>query len=381
MTTTNITTYKTGTTQEILNLDPSIPGIVAISTDTNSMFVSNGTGWSETGIHKRLGLQHTLDSGDIIGETPILHFDANDRNSMKTSRGTTCSNGDEVAEWHSQSSVERMIQDVHSRPKYISQDGNSNPVVFCDVFDGMFLDKSISPCRSGDMSVVLVYTPTREDHERVYTGPGDNTYSSTVPGGRYSYSKFQTQYATSFYEQIFTTNNIRSYGNTSDCLFFSLYQYANDDTVRLYHTGGYNSYFARLDGRYDKTPLTDAPEVDDYHHYNNNYRGIPQIVSARAGMGTGVNSTHMCMKMHTYHPSNLNIGYKIHDTTIKSPNPILHGFNIGGRGHADQRNTYLSPTGYHEILIFDSYLSDRDLDMLGQHLNQKWTTRIWDLTI
>ena len=380
MTTTNITTYKTGTTQEILNLDPSTPGTIAIATDTNNMFISNGTGWSETVVNKRLGLQHSLTNGETIGETPILHFDANNRNTLLNAAGSTCVDGDEVAIWNSLKSSERFIQDVHSRPTYVAQDANNKPGVNCDPRDGMFLDTAITPKRSGSFSFILVYTPTRQDHERVYTGPGDSSTSSTNVGGRYSYSKFQTRYATSFYEHLFASDYNRSAGRTSDTIYAALYQYANDNTMELWHAGGHLDYFAQLDGRYDKTLLYDDNTVDDYFHYNENYRGKPQILSVRVNATEGKDPTFMSVILHTWHNQWLNSGRNIYNSSINTPNPTLHKMNIGGYGLLDTPTAYLSPNMYHELLVFGSYLSDKDLNTLGTQLYQKWGTRFWDLT-
>lgn len=380
MTTTNITTYKTGTTQEILNLDPSTPGIIAMATDTNSMFISNGTGWSETVTNKRLGLQHTLSNGEVIGETPILHFDANNRNTMLNAAGSTCVDGDEVAIWNSLKSSERFVQDTHSRPTYVAQDANNKPGVNCAPRDGMFLDTTITPKRTGSLSFILVYTPTREDHERVYTGPGDSTVSSSSVGGRYSYSKFQTKYNTSFHEQLFASDYNRSVSHTSDTIYSTLYQYSNDNTMEWWHAGGHMDYFAQLDGRYGKTLLKDDETVDDYFHYNNNYRGKPQILSVRVNTTEGTNPTYMNLTLHTWHKDYINTGRIMYNGNINTPNPTLHKMNIGGYGLLDTPTTYLSPNTYHEMLVFGSYLSDKDLNTLGTQLHQKWGTRLWDLT-
>lgn len=381
MTTTNITSYKTGTTQEILNLDPSTPGVIAVSTDTNSMFISNGTGWSETVVHKRLGKQHTLSNGDTINETPILHFDANNRNTLLTESGSTCIDGDEVATWNSLNSSERMTQDVHSRPVYVSSDSNNNAMVDCNVRNGMCLDTTISPKRTGSFSLMMVYTPTRDDNQvRVYTGPGDSSSGTTDGGGRYSYSKFQKNYTTSFHEQLFTSDYIRDYGQTSDSLGLSLYQYTSDETMRFYHPGGYSGYFAQIDGRYDLTTLADDPSITDLDHYNNNYRGKPQIISMRVSSNGSNNPTYMSCIMHTWHEDFLNRGRQLYSGNINTPNPSLHKMSIGGRGLADTPTAYLSPNGYHELMVFGSYLSDRDMNTIGTHLSQKWNTRFWDLT-
>jgi len=380
MTTTNITNYKTGTTQEIMNLDPSTPGVIAIATDTHNLYISNGVGWSETVAYNRLGLQHTLESGETIGETPVLHFDANNRNTLLNATGSRCIDGDEVAVWNSLVSSERMIQDTHSRPTYIAQDLNNKPGVNCDPRDGMFIDTSITPKRTGSLSFILVYTPTRENHERVYTGPGDSTIDSTKVGGRYSYSKFQTKHATSFHEMLFASDYNRSINRSSDSIYATLYQYSNDTTGEMWHAGGHLDYFMQLDGRYDKTMLEDDETIDDYDHYNNNYRGKPQILSVRVNATEGKDPTYMNMNMHTWHNKYLNTGRTIFNNNINTPNPTLHKMSIGGYGLLDTPTSYLSPNTYHEMLVFGSYLSDKDLNTLGTHLHQKWGTRIWDLT-
>lgn len=381
MTTTNITSYKTGTTQEILNLDPSTPGEIAISTDTNSMFVSNGTGWSETVVHKRSGKEYTLSNGSSISETPILHFDANNRSTMLTEYGTTCNDGDEVAVWNSLNSSERMTQDVHSRPVYRSTDLNNNAVVDCAPRDGMLLDTSISPKRTGDISVIIVYTPTRENHERVWSGPGDSSTTGTVDGGgRYSYCKFQKNYLTSYYEQLFTSDFTRSYASTTDALYLAIHQYANDNSGRITHSGGVMDYFLQIDGRYDLNNLLDDSAVDELYHYNNNYRGTPQIMSMRVNAGYEQNATYASILHHTWHYQYKNRGRNIYTGNILTPNPTLHKMSLGGSLLADSPNDYLTPNGYHEVLIFNSYLSDKALDTLGTQLSQKWNTRIWDLT-
>ena len=139
-------------------------------------------------------------------------------------------------------------------------------------------------------------------------------------------------------------------------------------------------YFARLDGRFDKTMLSDDDTVDDYFHYNENYRGKPQILSVRVNTTEGSNPTYMSTIMHTWHYQWLNNGRNIYNSSIYTPNPTLHKMSIGGYGLLDAPTAYLSPNMYHELLVFGSYLSDKDLNTLGTQLHQKWGTRFWDLT-
>lgn len=379
MTTTNITTYKTGTKQEILNSDASTPGVIAMATDTSDMLVSNGTGWSVTVANKRIGLQHETSNGEYISETPTLHFDANNRNTLLNHRGDVCVDGDEVAIWNSIDSSERLIQQPIARPCYVASDSNNNATVDLSVGDGMYLDTSISPRRVGSMTVMLVYTPTRQHHERVYTGPGDSSTTTNQVGGRYSYSEYQANNTTTFHEKLFTTDYARNFGASQDSLYCSLQQYSSDNTMQMWHPGGVTSYWAAIDGRYDLTNLIDDDSVNDLDHYNNNYRGKPQILSMRVDTSTGV--TSMKLTLHTHNQKYLNKGQNIYSGSISTSNPILHNLCIGGEQLFDTINTYLSPNAYHEMFIFSSYLSDKDTDTLGTNMHQKWGSRIWDTSL
>jgi hypothetical protein len=150
--------------------------------------------------------------------------------------------------------------------------------------------------------------------------------------------------------------------------------------MRFYHPGGILEYFAQIDGRYDLTSLVDDSSVNDLDHYNNNYRGKPQIISMRVSSTGSNNPTYVNCIMHTWHRDFLNRGRQIYSGNINTPNPSLHKMSIGGVGLLDTPTAYLTPNGYHELMLFGSYLSDRDMNTIGTHLSQKWNTRFWDLT-
>ena len=166
MTTTNQTTYKSGTAQQILDTtEPA--GTLAFATDTQHMMISNGTGWSINTIDRVEGKSYTTGTFEF-SETPIVHVDASSATSMEQKGGATSADGDAVSTWYSQSNGQTFSAPAGKEPEKATIGGNSAVVSSYDQVMGL-VDPLITqrnyarsgPTREGSFTIVCVFTPLR----------------------------------------------------------------------------------------------------------------------------------------------------------------------------------------------------------------------------
>lgn len=125
MTTTNQTTYKTGTAAELLaTTEPA--GTLAFATDTKHLMISNGTTWILHAQDREIGSTYSDGTYQYPG-TPILHFDVSETTSLQKFDGTQASQGDTVERWTGQTDgLEfRCPQHPGAGPKLITKNGNA----------------------------------------------------------------------------------------------------------------------------------------------------------------------------------------------------------------------------------------------------------------
>ena len=292
------------------------------------------------------------------------------------------------------------------------------------------------PERWGSFTVVQVMTPHRgrenwpnlfEKHRSWYQQglvdgytTGDYTTPSTyyvnpkrdgsmeegteaINGGRYNYSQYENLVYNIHEYPAFSshTGGDLNYQAVSNVTYPDWRVWVDNRTDQTAHwvtaTGGGMAQTLELqtvDGRYrtgagtEENPyksnyyaFDDSSLRDTIDVFNDRWLGQPQIITYRVIAGfEGRYSARSIFGLHTWH-------YRYYNTargsqTIRSVNYTgewrLKAFNLGGystgfyNGGATQ---YKTPWGVNEVMVFNSALSDGELDTIGQHLKNKWGAR------
>lgn len=387
------------TRDEILNTPPG-PGLLAISKDTSSLFVSDGNRWVESNITYKHNIEHAVTANTSLTQSPVLHFDTSITDSMENIRGKTPTDNDPVARINSVVSNEAMISKPHHSGTYSSSDVNNNSAILLAGEHGMRPDLLQSQKRDGSMTILCVLTPTPNvlgndslgrpsGLERRWDSSADAVEGDTTTYG-------PNRYSTSIIDDV--------------QYYFSTFQYKNDGSVithkvemrnsnqnqQLYFSGekhlswGMPQSFQRLET--DPGFWFDESEVSDpvnggpgnrIHHYNKNYIGRPQIYSIRVESNKGMNvGGALKVRLHTFDNSKYDppMAFEMTSDTsyqVKS-SELHHGLSIGLAYGGYGRSSYNSYMSFHEMLYFDKYLTDKDLNLLGESLATKWDTGIGD---
>lgn len=383
------------TRAEVLNTPPG-PGLLAISKDTSSLFVSDGDRWVETNITYKHNIEHAVTANTSLTQSPVLHFDASVGASIENIRSKTATEQQPVARINSLVSNEALISKPHYAGVYTENDANNNSAIVFTGAQGMIPDLRQSQKRDGGATILCVLTPTPNvlgndsdgqpsglerrwvPHDPDAGGHGENRYSTPrITSSQNYFSTYQHQQ----YGSATTHKVALIQSNANNHMYVSGDAYAsgtmNQSTQLLSNTPTY--YFDENDVA---DPVNGGPG-NRVHHYNQNYIGKPQIFSVRVESNKQMNAGGaLKVACHTYYPGVYDFDYAWNlrsDTSYQHRSSELnHGLALGkgqsGWGSSDF-NVYMS---FHEMMYFDKYLTDKDLNLLGESLANKWDTGIGD---
>lgn len=364
MTTTNQTSYKSGTAQQILQTtEPA--GTLAFATDTNHLMISNGTTWAVNTLDRVEGKSYTTGTFSDFTETPIVHIDASVDASVESRDGTQSADGDQVYKWKSQvGGLEFRATDGRA-PSKTTLGGNA--AVYSSYNQVMSLMDPLAPARGshgekaqlgrkGSFTVITVFTPVRHpvystlpddgigwyekrdsispvnhvnDADRMYTtswntnsptklnnpwlieGLETEAYGTNL-GGRYQAGKSRMAFGSSVYRNVYSTGgNVEQAGSDQFGLFYYDYNSTNDSlfTISTSHT------FYNNEARLNSTPwtrdylLTPDQDIENTNtipqswNWNGNFLGRPQMLSQRINGEESSNSNESRTDitcLHTY---------------------------------------------------------------------------------
>lgn len=359
--------FHTGTTTEIQSANAAGGARTGISTDdqTYNLHVSDGVRWRNIQPARLYGIQYTYNNTTIVPETPIYHLDASDLNSMKNSDGNTPAHEDTVAEWSSLTCGHKLTQQTAtSQPVFRNDNGGS--VVFPEL---EFLQTEISKSQrlSGEFTIMTVRRSwvVANDLYRIHNG-----LSSGTPGGYYGAD---------------------TYGNNIRTVCSSVYEMEHDGDHNfnqiLVGDQQYNQYshmWMNGDGtsgrsfRIHTFPLYshNVPSVGPngetvFDWYNNEYIDKTQIefrtYSERMNSFRSVTYWQPTPSTNGYYAE----VYKTTSSQLLNPGHTqtshLHGLRVGANGLNFSRQSI------NEIMIFNTCLKTKTLDMLATSAANKWS--------
>ena len=387
------------TRDEVLNTPPG-PGLLAISKDTSSLFVSDGNRWVETNITYKHNIEHAVTANASLTQSPLLHFDTSVTNSMENIRGVTISEDEPVARINSLVSNESLIAHSHHSGVYTENDVNNNSSIVLAGNQGMIPDLKQAQKRDGAMTIICVLTPTPNvlgndslgrpsGIERRWDSPADADVNDANTYG-------PNRYSTSVISSAQYYLNTFQHSNQGGVISHFVYLSPSNQTTHVYNSGNthVNWSFPQSYMKLATDPVYwfDESEVSDpvnggpgnrVHHYNQNYIGKPQIFSIRVESNKQMSVGGATkVKLHTFHLSNYNANtsFSLMDSSayqVKS-SELHHGLALGKTLGGYGNHTFNVYMNWHEMMYFDKYLTDKDLNLLGETLANKWNTGTGD---
>lgn len=360
--------FHTGTTTDIQSANAAGGARTGLSTDdqTYNLYVSDGVEWRNIRPARLHGIQYTYNS-TIIPETPIYHLDASDLNSMKNSAGDTPAHEDTVAEWGSLTCGHKLTQQAAaSQPVYRNDNGGS--VMFPET---EFLQTAIDESQrlSGDFTIMTVRKSWNVTNDLYRVWDGDSSNSN--PGGYYSYD---------------------TYGSNIRTICSSSYDMAspgshNHDEILVGDSSSGQYYYAVMNGdgtsirsfakmkfpQYNQSrPVVGTNGEDAFDWYNNEFIDKTQIEFRTYSERT------MSHRSITFWPgatpslpyTNTHADKSLSQQSI-SPGHVrrshLHGLRVGSNGQNYSRQAI------NEIMIFNTNLSVKTLDLIATNAANKWS--------
>lgn len=373
----NPTTFIEDTRENILDQTPTGPGQVAIASDTLSLFVSNSAhGWVETRLSTKHNITYNIpDTSETITQSPVMHFDASDTSKVLNTKMQPAQDGDDVRCWVGKKPDMLSMfqkQDLYT-PRYIHNDQNNNKAIDCvNAVISTREDESVD--LTDQQTVIIVYTPQRLGHlVRGHLWDNPALSATNYYGG--SEDEFRTSYVQNYIwyggDQKF---------NSADS--FGVYTSINDYNFYMYNQEVYSITLPRFsninEGEKPGFKLSNA-DILRYQHYNQNYLGNPHIMIFRSDTDTNEigGSRATMFGLGTY--SQTTSGGNTIETkeTSNSPGSYIKGLTLGGYPNTDGDDLTEPSTGntfnhFHEVMVFNSALSNHELNLLGRHLASKW---------
>ena len=395
-TTTQTNYILADTRAEVLARSPAPAGQLAVSKDTNSLFVSDGNNWAETNCSRTRLLEHSLNGNDIE-HTPIHHFDANNTSQLLDTNDSSVTDGDNVSKWLSYGSNEYLTTLHHTQGTYSSDiEGTGNAGIVCPNETG-YVPSDNTQSRDCGYSVFLVWTPLTEHkglsqkNRHYYTPTDDPNYRTTnpspIPGSTYNNNQFIYGLPEGYmsYNYVLNNNNTKQYSHTTEAM--SLYHRTSNSTRYINGNNG-QTYSVDLGADQHDYKVTNYPSSYDsetstgagvgypnerHHHWNNHFLGKTQLYSARME-NPGATRITFRAELHTYHLTYYQRKMTLANTTTLAANPtnLYRGLVLNGYPLNSGVTTHTGTNGYHEILVFDQYVSDKDYNTILNHLASKW---------
>ena len=349
------TQYISDTAANIIASDPASVR-VGVATDTDELFISDGTKWTSQSSTNTINKPWALATGDILSQTPLLQFDASLLSSLTNNTDGTPSAGDPVVNWKSFRNNSQFIEKrAVNQPTYSTNATASNtPGLLFDGVSNMSIDRSMTPIINLPLTVFTVYTPTRDSRTmRVHNGSS----STSLPGGRYSRSELgnYTNYVWSNRELRGQTSNRAQYHSGSIELS---QQHSNQYEYQRIGTGLQNTI---------TYPLYNYSAGELFDHRNNNFLGKTQIHVSQINQHESSIMTRPYIDVTNTHFTWTPVidSDKVYEHNVQY---YERGFNMC----AMQLGNQSSYNTVHELLIFNQYFPQSELRMLGAHLLDKW---------
>lgn len=353
-----VTQYISDTAAVIQATNPASSRI-GVATDTGQLFISDGTSWhaqSNTGTYNQ---PWSLPSGsETVSQTPLYSFDASVTSSMLNNLGSTPSAGDSVASWSSNHNLGTFIEKrAVNQPIYKPGATPKNtPGVLFDDISNMSLNRAESTVVGLPLTIITVYTPTRDVRTIRQHDPG-NSSTTAAPGGRYSKSGLGN-----YINRVWNNRDLRGLSNKTTATQGSI-------GLNLVNTNQYVHIEQATSMSMSITfPEQNYPAGTLFDHFNNNFLGKTQIHVCKIQPQTGTVVPYPFVNVVNTH-----LTWTVNEaaTTAEHNHTTQYtdlGYNISGLqlGNESSYNTI------HELLIFNHGLSRGDINNIGQHLFGKW---------
>tara|TARA_B100002019_G_scaffold287101_1_gene298595 strand:+ start:1597 stop:2673 length:1077 start_codon:yes stop_codon:yes gene_type:complete len=343
-----VTSYISDTAANILATDPTTAKI-GVASDTGQLFMSDGKKWLARSNSGTIDLPWAVPSGEIISQSPMLHFDAFVHDSLTNNTGDTPNMGHKVSEWRSNKNFGAFIEKrIDKQPTYTKDATSKNlPGLLFNGQENMSLDRYKTSMHGLPLTIFTVYTPTRDSRTlRVHGGSG----------GTYSISELGNHTNTVWADRVLRGSDNNTVNYTAGTLGLQQ-QHVNN---HIYLRTGTN-----IGSRID-LPRSNQPKGDLFDKWNDEFLGKTQI--------------HVCkLQFHdnAIYPNphidvlNTHLTWSIYDDQAWSDTSTQHvdtGLNLRGLqlGNEKSYNTL------HELIIFNHGLISSEINEIGSYLFDKW---------
>lgn len=347
----NLSSYTKATEASILSSSPSADGEMAYSTDTNKLFLSDGTTWVEWRSDGFSRGSYSLDANTTISARPYRHIDMSDTTGMKNASGSAPSNGDTISEITCKSTGKKLTQDVSVyQPKFISSAGTSPITSHANAdTDALINGKS-----------VLQFKNSKTDGQTFIAEPGFGNGDNPSFLKQYSvFMVYRNAGGNNSYPSIIGTPITRS-TNTGNYAFFALTDQSNvadgsNGYIRFSNhlLSGINAAYALL------MPI--------------GYRHLLYHTNSLS------NTSHYAFtKDNNSSASSNDLSGKYLTTDIANPAPtIIAGLSIAHGYYGNSTTSWGGEMG--EIIFFREVLSETDINAIGAYLSSKWGITYTDI--
>lgn len=339
----NLSSYTKATEASILSSSPSADGEMAYSTDTNKLFLSDGTTWVEWRSDGLSRGSYSLDANTTINARPWRHIDMSDTTGMKNSTGSAPSNGDTISEITCKSTGKKLTQEVGVyQPKFISSAGTSPITSHADAdTDALINGKSVLQFKNSktDGQTYIAEPPLGHGDEPFLVKKISIFMVLRTAGGNNSYPTLLSSPVTrSIPSQNYTFFSITDRSNLTDG-----------------STGGFFIPNYKLSGN---TGAQTAALPLGYRHIIYHTQDISS------------SSMFAFSKSNNTSTSNNNTEGKYIITDTVPLTPIMTGLSIGHSVYGATHTSWGGEIG--EIIFFRTLLSDADVNAIGAYLSSKW---------
>lgn len=344
----NLSSYTKATEASILSSSPSADGEMAYSTDTNKLFLSDGTTWVEWQSDGFSRGSYSLDANTTISARPYRHIDMSDTTGMKNASGSTPSDGDAISEITCKSTGKKLTQDVSVyQPKFISSTGTA-PTAGASWTTDADADALI-----GGKSVLQFKNSKTDGQTFISEAPFGNGDDISFLKELSVFFVFRNAGGNNSYPPIISTPVNR----TMTAYNYALFGITDSQNV----ANGANSGYFRF----------------------NNYLGNSLSSSYTGTIGMGYrhliyhrqqishSSQYGFTKFHNSKSTNNDYSGQYIQTNLSNPvSPIISGLSIGHGIQGGGNTSWGGEMG--EIIIFKTILSNSDVNSIGSYLSSKW---------
>lgn len=349
----NLSSYTKATEASILASAPTADGEMAYSTDTNKLFLSDGTTWVEWESDGFSRGSYSFDANTTVNVRPYRHIDFSDTTGMKNDSGSTPSNGDTISEITCKSTGKKLTQEVSVyQPKFISSAGTT-PIAGTS-HSGADTDALI-----GGKSVLQFKNSKTDGQTWIADPPIGNGEDPFILKNYSVFMVYRNAGGNNAYPSMIATPVTRSV-TSYNYAFFSLTDRSNLAT-------GTNGYIMFSNYKLNSNSSAYSASIPigyrNILYHNNSIRSSSHIAFTKSN-----NSS----------PSNNDIQGQHITTDISNPSgPIMSGLSIGHGIAGNTTTTWGGEMG--EIIFFREILSPSDANAIGAYLSSKWGITYTDI--